>query len=146
MWNYINDALSIKAFMEKVDYFHDSCIKEMKYLSGAYVQEHFSMYPVNDKRLLCVVIQLQKRELPMIELVFEGLRYLKLFPADEEYTCEILDSAMFLKDDCIYWCDSGDICEENLNSYEGTLICAKKLKWRIVEGCMGEGEFYRPVK
>ncbi len=29
--------------------FHDSCIKEMRYISGAYVSEDLSMLPINKK-------------------------------------------------------------------------------------------------
>ena len=49
-WNEITDENSLKEFMERVSFFHDSCIKEMHYLSGAYVNENLDMYPVNDRR------------------------------------------------------------------------------------------------
>ena len=35
MWNKINDYNDIENFMNVVNSFHDSCIKELKYLSGA---------------------------------------------------------------------------------------------------------------
>ena len=38
-WNEITDENSLKEFMERVSFFHDSCIKEMHYLSGAYVMK-----------------------------------------------------------------------------------------------------------
>ena len=55
-WNEITDENSLKEFMERVSFFHDSCIKEMHYLSGAYVNENLDMYPVNDRRILRVII------------------------------------------------------------------------------------------
>ena len=60
-WNEITDENSLKEFMERVSFFHDSCIKEMHYLSGAYVNENLDMYPVNDRGILRVIIQRQKR-------------------------------------------------------------------------------------
>lgn len=146
MWTEILDKNALKEFMESVAFFHDSCIKEIKYLSGAYVDEDLSMYPVNDRRVLSVIIQRQFKENSMIEMEFQGLKYLKLFPADDKYSCEILDSTMILKDDCIYWCDRGGLSEADLDDYEGTLLCASKFRWRPVDGCMGQKEFFLPIK
>ncbi len=142
MWNEIVDNNDLIDFMKNVSYFHDSCIKEIKYVSGAYVNEDLSMYPINNQRLLNVVIQCQFEEVSMIEMEFKGLRYLKLFPASEKYTCEILDSTMILKNDCVYWCDCGGLSESDLDNYNGTLICASKLRWRTIDGCMGKKEYF----
>lgn len=146
MWNEIIDEKDIQNFMHKVGFFHDSCIKEMRYYSGAYVDDNLAMYPINDKRILNVIIQRQYEDLSMIELQFVGLKYLSLFPNDEEYTCEILDSTMFLKDDCICWCDCGEISENDFMDYEGTFVCASKLRWRSIENRMGQDDFYVATK
>ena len=146
MWNKIIDEKDIQDFMNKVGLFHDACIKEMRYYSGAYVDDNLAMYPINDKRILSVIIQRQFKELSMIELQFVGLKYLSLFPVDEEYTCEILDSKMFIKDGFIYWCDDGDISEDDFKEYEGTLICASKLRWRDIENRIGQDDFYVAAK
>lgn len=142
MWNEIVDEIDLKYFMNKIGFFHDSCIKELRYISGAYVDEDLSMYPLNDKRILDVIIQRQFKDLPMIEMQFIGLKCLKLYPTTEEYTCEILDSTMFFKEDSIYWCDCGDMSMNDFEEYEGTLICASKLRWRSVENKMGQEDFY----
>ena len=142
MWKIISTNDEILRFMENVCYFHDSCMKEMHYISGAYVSDDLSMHPLNNRRILRVVIQRQCENNSMIELEFQGIEFLKLFPVDEKYTCEILDSTMILKDGKIYWCDCGNISEPDLNNYEGTIICASNLKWRSVENHMGEKGFY----
>ena len=146
MWNEILNDRDLKGFMETVRYFHDSCIKEMRYISGAYVDNELAMYPVNDKRLLNIIIQRQFEDIPMIEMQFVGLKCLKLFPIDEEYTCEILDSTMILKDNYIYWCDYGDVSENDFVDYEGTFVCAAKLRWRSIENRMGQEDFYVAAK
>lgn len=146
MWNEIVDSSDLRSFMHDVCFFHDSCIKELKYLSGAYVTERLSMHPINDRRILKVIIQRQSENLSMLELEFEGLKCLNLFPVDDEYSCEILDSTMILKDDCIYWCDCGGLSEIDLSNYDGTWICASKLRWRSIDGCMGQKEFFVSVK
>lgn len=142
MWEIISTNGEILKFMENVCYFHDSCIKEINYISGAYVSENLSMYPLNNRRVLRVVIQRQYEKDSMIEMEFQGLKYLKLFPVDDSYTCEILDSTMIMKDGNIYWCDCGNLTEPDIVDYAGALICASKLRWRSIENHMGEKEFY----
>lgn len=97
MWNEIASEKDLNAFMDTVYGFHDSCLKEIKYISGAYVNEKLSMSPVNKQRILSMIIQRQFENPSVIEMQFVGLKYLKLFPNDENYTCEILDATMILK-------------------------------------------------
>lgn len=146
MWNEIENNNDLMNFMKFVCFFHDSCIKEMKYISGAYVNDDLSMYPINNDRNLNVILQTQYNDVSMLELEFQGLKYLKLFPVDNQYTCEILDATVILKDDCVYWCDCGGLSESDLDNYDGTLICASKLRWRQINDCMGNNEFFVPIK
>lgn len=146
MWHEIIDENDLADFMDKICSFHDSCIKEMKYLSGAYVDDRLSMYPVNDRRILSVIFQRQFKDIPMIEVEFVGMKYLKLFPFNDTYTCEIQDSTMIMKDDCIYWCDCGGVSASGLDDYDGTVICASKVRWRCVDNCMGQKEFYPAIR
>lgn len=145
MWHEIKSNTDLINFMDTICSFHDSCIKEIKYLSGAYVDEKLSMHPVNDLRILRVIIQRQFDDNSMVELEFSGLKCLKLFPSGDKYTCEILDSTIILKGDNIYWCDCGGLSEKDLDNYEGTMICASGLRWRSIDGCMGIKEFYTPI-
>ncbi len=133
MWHEISNAGELSCFMEEMDFFHDSCVKEMKYVSGAYVESNLSMKPINDKRILKVLIERQYEKLTAIEPEFEGLQYLKLFPVGCEYSCEISDSSAFFENGYIYWCDCGDLTKNDLENYNGTVICASKLRWRAVE-------------
>lgn len=142
MWNEIFNDSEIDKFMKKVCWFHDSCIKEIKYISGAYVNKELSMYPLNNRRILNIIIQRQFDELSTIEMEFVGLNFLKLFPTDENYTCEIIDASMFRKGNCIFWCDQGGVTEADLEKYEGTIICASKLRWRALEKPIGNEEYF----
>lgn len=142
MWNEIADENDLNKFMDVVGYFHDSCIKELKYISGAFVRDDLCMYPINNCRILRIIIQRQFKDLSMIEMEFEGVKYLKLRPNDEKYTCEILDATMLLEDDCFYWCDLGGLSKADIDSYDGTVICASKFRWRSVKDHMGSDEFY----
>lgn len=127
---------------KKVNSFHDSCIKELRYVSGAYVNPDLSMHPINDRRLLRVIIQRQFQENSVIELEFEGLKFLNLFPVDDEYTCEILDSSVYFKDGYIFWSDN----KTDAKGVEGTMICALNLRWRSIENNLASTEYYRLIE
>lgn len=145
MWHEINDKDDLRQFRNEMHGFHDSIIKEIKYLSGAYIDENLLMYPINDRGALRVLIQRQYEVNSMIELEFCGLKCLKLYPVDEKYTCEIIDSTMLIKDGYIYWCDCGGLTEETIEDYSGMLVCGSKLRWRAIENQMGNREFYCAV-
>ena len=68
MWNDIANENDLKNFMDAMYGFHDSCIKEIKYISGAYVNEKLSMSPVNSQRILSVIIQRQFEDPSAIEM------------------------------------------------------------------------------
>ena len=55
MWNQIKNNDDVADFMGKLAYFLDSCLKELKYVSGAYIEEHY-MQPINKKRTLNIII------------------------------------------------------------------------------------------
>ena len=144
MLNEINNDRDLNYFMDIHYAFHDSCIKEMKYISGAYANEK-GMYPVNDLRNLKMIVQGKFKQSDVIELEFIGLKALRLYPNDETYTCEILDTTMILKEDCIYWFDYGDLTEDHFETYQGTAICAAKLRWRVADEYLGPKEIYRSI-
>jgi len=54
MWYELQSQEDIEGFMTMVTDFHDSCLKEMRYSSGAYSDGRFS-HLVNDKRVLNMV-------------------------------------------------------------------------------------------
>lgn len=141
MWKEIRNNNDICDFMEKVSYFHDSCITEIKYISGAFVNADLSMHPINSQRTLNIVLQRQFQEIPVIELQFQDLQFLQLYPLDSDYTCEITEASLALKDGKIYWSDYGDFSETNLKQSSGVLICSKKLFWRPIANGLGKKDF-----
>ena len=100
------------------------------------------MFPINNRRILSVIIQRQFKNPSVIEMQFMGLKYLRLFPNDENYTSEILDATMIIKEDRIYWCDCGGLSEKDIESYTGTTICASKVRWRAADEYIGPNEIY----
>ena len=58
-WNNIKTKDDIYKLMNVFGNFHDSCIKEIHYVSGAYVNENLEMNPINKRRNVTVVFQRQ---------------------------------------------------------------------------------------
>ena len=133
MWNKIVDDKTLINLLEEMEFFHDVCLTELRYISGAYVDEDLALYPINDKRRVNVFIQRQEEERNTIELEFSGIEYLKLFPYDEKYTCEIFGITLILENGKIFWCDCDGISKDEFPDYKGISICASELKWRWVE-------------
>lgn len=142
MWHEINSGKDIEKFMVEMQFFHDSCIKELKYTSGAFVDSALCMNPINNVRVLKVIIQQQQEDNQVIELEFAGLKFLNLSPFDENYTCEIIDATMLFKDGYIYWCDQKSMPDSVSDNFEGTFICSSKVRWRRIENNMGSEEYY----
>lgn len=140
MWNEINNESDLNTFCESVGYFHDSCIKEMIYKSGAYVEKNLSMMPINRERKLNVVIQRQYNDPSVVELEFTGLVKMNLIPNPENKTCEMLGVTMEFRDGFIYFLDDFNFPDDDFEKYTGTLICAEKLRWRAVNQYLGEGD------
>ena len=142
MWNEILTEEDMCSFMSLFGHFHDSCIKEIKYISGAFVSANLSMNPMNDKRIVDMVFQRQYKNPTVIVMRFIGLNMLHLAPYDDNYTCEIHKATIFNKNECFYWADC-HIAENDINNYEGTWVCAEKILWRIIDECVGSDEVFK---
>ncbi|MBR1757482.1 MAG: hypothetical protein IJ744_01980 [Lachnospiraceae bacterium] len=142
MWNEIRTQDDIDSFLKLTKSFHDSCLKELYYISGAYIDEKLCMFPVNDQRSLKVVFQLQNDACPMIELWFKGISFLKVLPQNEDYTCEIQEASLLKSNNEFYWADGGDFIPEEVHTYSGTMIVSSRLFWRPINSSMGSRAIY----
>lgn len=145
-WNEVNNEESLRFFMKRMGGFHDSCIKEMRYISGAFVNKDLSMFPVNSMRTLNMIVQRQVKNPTVVELEFYGVSYLRLYPNDEETTCEILDATMIWNGEQVFWADCGGLSLESIGQYEGTVICASGCRWRAVDSCIGSRQIYNIIE
>ena len=58
-YTQIKDNKDIEELMDSFGWFHDSCIKELEYYSGSYVDSNRCMYPFNSSRCVRMVFQSQ---------------------------------------------------------------------------------------
>lgn len=141
IWNEITTDSDLTEFLELYGRFHDCCLKELRYISGAFVNKDLSMNPINTQRKLLILFQRQSEDNPVIELEFSNLETLNLKPIERIYTCEIFGASMFFENGKIYWGDS-NLFETQRAQYDGTWLCAEKARWRFAYEYMGDKEIY----
>lgn len=136
-----NDEL--KSIINIYNEFHDGCIKEIKYISGSYVDEDLSMMPMDSIKELSVIIQRQNRNPSVIELVFSGVERLNLVPSADNYDSIIFSAILEKQNGSIYFAD----CRYEIEQLESmsnhcTWIKAKNLKWRVADEYIGSELVY----
>ncbi|RDU25249.1 hypothetical protein [Anaerosacchariphilus polymeriproducens] len=142
----IKNEQDIMELMQEFNWFHDSCIKELKYLSGGYVNEDGSMYASNSIRSLSIIFQSQNARARVIELKFDLINKLNLVPSNDKYDCVIYDASLVKIDNIFYWSDWEDFKIEDINTEDGTWISGQKVSWRILKDCFGELEIYQTTQ
>lgn len=123
----------IRLLMQEYVGFHDSCIKEIKYVSGSYVNENRSMQPFNDVRRVEVLFQSQIAKKRDLELHFVKLKSMYLEPQDENYDGIIYEASLKQFEGLFYWCDWESFKKEDIDVTKGTWISSEKIMWRFRE-------------
>ena len=122
----------INNFMNMYNCFHDSCIKEIHYISGAYVSDDGWMHPINNVRSVKIIIERQAAKNANIELFFENVNELHLIPSNPKCDAIIFHAFFEIEDNKFYWADWKEfkIGEQNLNM---TWIISNKCSYRILK-------------
>lgn len=127
-WTYIETQEEANDLLKNTYSFHDSVLKTVNYMSGAYVGPDRSMYPFADIRQVAMCFDSQCCD--TIEMVFEGVTAFNLRPAGDNRTADISAASLIIKDESVFFCDNE--IEEWDEKYEGTWISAYSLRWRFV--------------
>jgi len=114
-WNYILTQADADDFMKKFVGFHDSTLEKINY------SESDSIAVVN-------AIFDNSGWFGIVELCFEGVQLLKIVPAAENYSREILEASLIIDNESVFWADS--YMEKPDSLHEGSIIKALNLKWR----------------
>ena len=146
-WYEVINQSDIYYLKEIYGGFHDACIIELRYVSGADVNESLSMgFGTSLDRKLYVIFKRQWKPVK-IELLFEGMRQMNIAGWQNNYFCDIYDCYLALHNDLIkgrddnliVWADIAgfnpkEIYERNILSEPlTTYIISEKLKWRLQE-------------
>lgn len=114
-WNYIFTQGDADAFMQKFVGFHDSTLETVNYTE------------TNGSATANAVFD-NSGWFGIVELCFEGVQMLKIIPAAENCTRDILEASLIVENECVFWADS--YMKKADTSYDGSLIKALSLKWR----------------
>jgi hypothetical protein len=146
-WYDVSNQSDIDYLNEIYGGFHDACITELRYISGADVDENLSMgFGESIDRKLFVVFKRQWKPMK-IELLFEGMRQMNIAGWQNHYFSDISDCYLALHNDLIkgrddnliVWADNAgfnpkEIYERNVLSEPlTTYIISEKLKWKLLE-------------
>lgn len=129
----INNVNDIALLMQEFCNFHDSCIKEIKYISGSYVDDNKSMQPINNERKVCIIFQSQMSKYKTIEVQFIKTKRFNLEPCNEKYDCSIHGATLTKVDGLYYWSEWDNFNIMDINVKKGTWISSEEICWRIIE-------------
>ena len=139
-FNVIKTQADIDILMEKFNRFHDSCIRELKYYSGSYVEENGCMFPLNSIRNVSILFQSQRSEFSAIEINFEQIHKLNLEPRLGNGDSIIYEASLTKIGNIFYWGEWGDLKLEDLDTVHRTWISCEKIRWRKLENALGKRE------
>lgn len=127
-WNYIETQEDANKLLSLFSGFHDSVLKGLNYISGSKILDNGGMLISDDIRQVAVIFESEFSQ--SIEMAFEGVEALNLRPAKDNYTSNIYNAAIIVKDETIYFCDQYMEAEDL--TYEGTWIKSFGLRWRFI--------------
>ena len=127
-WHYVEKPHDIDFLFDETVGFHDSVLKDLNYVSGAYVNDENQMHAVDSVRT--VTMRFDSQWSRSIEMVFEGVVKLNLQPSADIMASFLYDASMFIQDETIFFFDSQ--IDSIDRSYDGTWIESYGLRWRFL--------------
>ena len=147
-WNQIRSKADIDFLLAEFRGFHDSCLVELHYRSGSYVNQNNAMACGSpEEHELHMIFHSQCYKQPLeLELCFTGVRKCSFAGFQENYFCEILDCHLAFHTDLIkhrdtpliVWADwsgfspKSFVEDELLHEPMSTYVIAEQLRWRFM--------------
>ena len=142
-WHELKEESDIKDLLERFDYFHDGCLREMHMWTGTYVDEDLSMtVPGGLDTNVKMLFQRQDSSPSAIELLFEGVTSIHIIPTPENQDSIILDAIILKRNGYFYWADDSYFYPGKGMENSVSWIAAEKLKWREANDWMGKQNRY----
>ena len=116
-WHYILTQKDADDFMDLFAGFHDATLDKLVFEETYGTSKATAVFDNSD----CY---------GTVEICFEKISAIHLRPAEENYMNYILDAALIIKDESVFWSD--DCMEAEDLSYDGTYIKALSMKWRKI--------------
>ena len=131
----IKDEKQLKNFLEKVWNFHDGVISKVEYISGSYGSKKGTC-PIDDNPKILLRIEscrFNETFVEGIELLFEGLTRFFVSPTKKNYTTNIIEANIVLKNGkLIFVSDIGDDVDKiNTEQSSYCYVMAEKLSYKV---------------
>ena len=139
-WKALRNSVEVEDLMSLCGHFHDACVREIHVATGHYVDESLSM-TVDWKTTIHMLIQMQSRRFPAIELRFEEVVGMRLSAPQPDCDAIIFAAAFFVRDGIFYWAENGLWTPESAG--EDTWVAARKVLWRDARDWLGPSLRYR---
>lgn len=130
MWKKLETEKDIHDFLLKSNELSDCCLKELKYISGSFIDDDNNMHATNCQRSVCLVFNSSNLNTGTIELKFEGLAKLILEPYNANYDSIIYEITFCKYNHLFYWFDYATNDLENFEP-KGTCIIAERAYYRF---------------
>jgi hypothetical protein len=144
-WHDLKTKQDVENLINIFGGFHDSCLRELYLWTDHYVSSNLAMHVNPD--LDCKVRALfQRQDLnpSAIEMLFEEVTCLNIFPSPINYDSIIQGVTLILIDDCFYWANDTYWSPDDTDRNEVSWISAKKIKWCDASNLMGKELIYGP--
>ena len=126
MWNEIKSQEDIDLFMKQVLSFHDSCIRETRYISGTYIDKDGAMV-MNTNPFMYIKFDTQRSSnFTWFEFELGGIDNFSI-KINLNSTLDIYSATFFKKNDWFYWY-SDEYADEN-SEY---MFRCQTIRWRMV--------------
>ena len=145
-WNAIHSKRDIQNLLEAYGGFHDACLVDVFYRSGARVTDQNAMvFGPSDDHVMFMTFHSQWHKEPL-ELCFTGVKRCNIVGFQSNYSSEILDCYLAFHTDLItghddpliVWADYAGFSPYSdsesafLSEPATTYVVAEKMKWRFV--------------
>ncbi len=142
IFNIIDNQESIDYLMNQFNGFHDSCIKEVKYVSGAYVSKNGAINPFDSTKTMTIIFQSQGANIRTIEMKFDGIVRFNLCPKGEMEDAVLYGASILYYNGLIYWSSLYDVKLSELEDCDSTWVSSERISWRALDNCLGDKIIY----
>lgn len=139
-WIEVNSKEDVDYLNDIFGNFHDSCLKEICFSSGGYVQEDLSMHALGQP-IARFLFQRQWENPSAIEIEFRDVIQINIKPEGENEFVDIMIEHLYLYDNIFFWSARDyEIHEADKDCH--TWISAKSVYWRIRDDFLGNKKIY----
>lgn len=140
LWNNIKSKEDLDNLNNLFGNFHDSCLKEMCFSTGGYVENDLSIYAYSNP-IARFLFQRQWKEPSVIEIEFSNVLQINIKPEGENNFIDIINAHIYLSDGIFFWSAKDyEMKEEGKDEY--TWIEAKNVCWRVRDELIGKDMVY----